>query len=177
MRKILFVITVFQFLTGALAGQTNSERYILNISESSETIVIDGVLSEQAWYAANKADKFITLFPNDSLMATSQTVVMMTYDDANLYVAGICYVNSDKRHVVQSLRRDFGFSNNDNFSVYIDPFNDFTNGFTFGITPMGIQREGLVNNGQNVSTDWDNKWFSEVVDYGDRWEFEMKIPF
>ncbi|MTI39648.1 DUF5916 domain-containing protein [Fulvivirga lutimaris] len=177
MRKILFIATAFQFFAGVLLGQVNTDKYKLNISQATEPIVIDGELTESTWSTADKADNFITLFPQDSLPATSQTVVMMTYDNANLYIAGICYVDSKKRHVVQSLKRDFGFSRNDNVSIYLGTFNDFTNGFTFGVTPLGIQREGLVTNGQNVSTDWDNKWFSEVIDYGDRWEFEMKIPF
>ncbi len=94
-----------------------------------------------------------------------------------MYIGGICYEGSGKDDIITSLRRDFNFGDNENISVYIDPFNDYTNGFTFGLTPLGVQREGLVTNGSDVRTDWDNKWYSAVNQYEDRWEFEMVIPF
>ncbi|MEJ2004043.1 MAG: DUF5916 domain-containing protein, partial [Cyclobacteriaceae bacterium] len=65
---------------------------------------------------------------------------------------------------------------NENISIYFDSFNDLTNGFTFGLSAAGAQREGLIVNGSDVAEDWDNKWYSAVKHYGDRWEFEMSIP-
>lgn len=173
---------IYTFIFGAvcvinLEAQVNTEKYGLRVNSTSETITLDGELNEETWLKADKAANFITTFPNDSSNASSQTEVMLSYDDNFLYIAGICYVGSDKEHVLQSLRRDFSWPRNDNLSIYFDPFNDYTNGFTFGITPAGIEREGLVTNGQRVSSDWDNKWFSKVKDFGDRWQFEMKIPF
>ena len=41
--------------------------------------------------------------------------------------------------MVESLRRDFNFSKNDNFIFFIDPFDDRTNGFTFGANAAGAQ--------------------------------------
>lgn len=175
-RIIAFGFLLSLFYINSTQGQVNSDQYQMTIRSTSEPITLDGELLEKTWTEADVADNFITTFPNDSSKASSQTEVKMAYDDNFLYIAGVCYVGSDKEHVVQSLRRDFSWSGNDNFSVYFDPFNDFTNGFTFGITPLGVVREGLVNNGQNVSSDWDNKWYSEVKDFGDRWQFEMKIP-
>lgn len=158
-------------------SQVNSEQYQLVAERLTSNIVLDGKLEEEHWQNASRADNFILTFPVDSVAATSQTEVMIAFDDQYLYIAGVCYENSNKPHVMQSLRRDFSWPRNENLSIYIDPFNDYTNGFTFGITPFGVRREGLVTNGADVSSDWDNKWFSEVHDFGDRWEFEMKIPF
>ncbi|MEP2774238.1 MAG: DUF5916 domain-containing protein [Fulvivirga sp.] len=168
---ILLIITI-QGLS-----QVHSEQYQLTAERLTSTILLDGKLDEEHWQTAQRADNFILTFPVDSIAATSQTEVMIAYDDQYLYIGGVCYENSDKEHVMQSLRRDFDWPRNENLSIYIDPYDDYTNGFAFGITPFGVRREGLVTNGADVSTDWDNKWFSNVHDYGDRWEFELKIPF
>ncbi len=172
-----YILILLMTICGRSFAQVNSESYYLSIHPTKETIIIDAELDETTWKEADVADNFITTFPTDSLKATSQTEIRISHDDNFIYVAGICHVSSDKEHVIQSLRRDFSWPFNDNLSVYIDPFNDFTNGFTFGVTPAGVVREGLVTNGRNVSSDWDNKWFAEVKDFGYHWQFEMKIPF
>ncbi len=70
---------------------------------------------------------------------------------------------------------------NDNIGVYFDPYDDHTNGFYFAITPFNVQEEGTVygggTNGDSFNGSWDNKWYSEVRRYGDRWVAEMAIPF
>ena len=78
---------------------------------------------------------------------------------------------------MESLRRDFTFGKNDNFIVFIDTYNDQTNGFAFGISPAGAQWDGLQANGGTVNLDWDIKWRSAVKNYDDRWVAEFAIPF
>ncbi len=102
---------------------------------------------------------------------------MFTLNDKFLYVAGTCFTSEDGKTIMASLKRDFEFGTSDNIHLYFDTFNDFTNGFAFGVTPKGVQREGLISAGQEVSTDWDNKWYSEVVEQNGKWTFEMAIPF
>ncbi|MDH5475453.1 MAG: carbohydrate binding family 9 domain-containing protein, partial [Cyclobacteriaceae bacterium] len=178
MNRIKIVLILLSILTFSnVFAQVNSEAYQLSVKKTSENIVIDGKLNESVWSEAEKATDFIQNFPTDTLPATSQTEVSMTFNDQFLYVAGKCYENSDKKHIIQSLKRDFSWPLNENFGIYFDPFNDFTNGFTFGISPAGVQREGLVTNGEEVSADWDNKWYSAVSDEGEYWTFEFAIPF
>ena len=91
----------------------------------------------------------------------------------------MCYDKLEGDYVIQSLKRDYSYPISDAFAVYIDPFNDGSNGFSFSVNPMGAQREGLLQNGGSfgVTTSWDQKWFSEVKRYDDRWQLEMAIPF
>ncbi len=151
--------------------------YQLAIEKAIAPIKVDGVLDDAHWQQADSITGFFACFPVDTGLAQAQSTVMMTYDDNNLYVGVICHDPIAGDYVVQSLRRDFGFGRSDNFSIYIDPFDDQTNGFTFGITPLGVMREGLIANGNDISTDWDNKWYSQVTNYADRWLIEMRIPF
>jgi len=75
------------------------------------------------------------------------------------------------------LRRDFNFLKNDNFVVFIDTYNDQTNGFAFGVSAAGAQWDGVQANGGTVNLDWDIKWRSAVKNYKDRWVAEFAIPF
>ena len=79
------------------------------------------------------------------------------------------------------MRRDFDYVLNDNVGICIDPYNDFTNGFYFTITPFGVQLEGTMAGGgsfpESYNSNWDNKWYSHVQRYHDRWIAELAIPF
>jgi hypothetical protein len=79
--------------------------------------------------------------------------------------------------MVESLKRDWSFSNNDNFIFFLDTFDDLTNGFTFGVTAAGAQWDGLIYEGSRANLAWDNKWTSAVKYYDDRYELELAIPF
>ncbi|MDP6907983.1 MAG: DUF5916 domain-containing protein, partial [Flavobacteriales bacterium] len=67
----------------------------------------------------------------------------------------------------------------DAFAIFIDPFDDGANGFSFSVNPLGVQREGVLQNGGGfgVTTAWDNRWFSKVKIGEGKWILEMAIPF
>lgn len=153
------------------------EQQAVELKPANGDITIDGQLDEVAWQDASFADNFSQNFPSDQGPAIGQTTVKLTFDENYLYVGAICYTQEEGDYVVTSLRRDFDFPSNDNFNIYLDPFNDRTNGFMFGVSPWGVQREGLIANGNKVSTDWDNKWFVKVTRAKDHWVAEMAIPF
>lgn len=146
---------------------------------TSGKVVVDGVLNESVWQTCDSAYGFIQNFPYDTSLALSQTIVKVTYDETYLYIAAICFESTEGPFVVQSLKRDFSYPISDAFVATIDPFDDQTNGFSFGVNPYGVQREGLIQFGgtMGVTTSWDNKWYAEVKRYPDRWTVEMAIPF
>ena len=101
----------------------------------------------------------------------------MTYDDENLYFTAVCFHKPGQRFMVESLKRDFSFGKNDNFLLFMDPFDDQTNGFSFGASAAGAQWDGMMYEGGKVDLSWDNKWTSEVKNLNDRWVLEAAIPF
>ncbi len=151
----------------------------LHIYKASSKIKIDGELNEPDWQKAEAARDFYQNFPADTSYSLTKTEAFVTYDEEFFYVAAICYDSIKGDYVIQSLKRDFSYPVSDAFAVYIDPFNDKSNGFCFGVNPLGVQREGVLENGgsMGVTTNWDNRWFSEVKRYEDRWILEMAIPF
>ncbi len=181
MKRVLpLSLLLFLTLPVLLPGQTtpvNREKFRLPICQTTDTIVVDGLLEENVWSQAERADRFYRILPIDTGYADAQTEVMMTYDQANLYMAIICHDTLPGKRPVQSLRRDFSFGNNDNFLAFIDTYNDQTNGFSFGISAAGAQWDGIQADGGMVSLDWDCKWKSAVQNYSDCWIAEFSIPF
>jgi len=163
-----------------LIGQSkgiNREKYRINTTETRSTISVDGILDEQAWLTADKATHFQRVLPTDTGFAIAQTEVRVIYNKSTLYVGIVCYDSTPGKRPVESLRRDFNFLKNDNFVVFIDTYNDQTNGFAFGVSAAGAQWDGVQANGGTVNLDWDIKWRSAVKNYKDRWVAEFAIPF
>ncbi|MDZ4757146.1 MAG: DUF5916 domain-containing protein [Bacteroidota bacterium] len=150
----------------------------LHIKKAHCNVKVDAILDEQCWGEAQHAKDFQQVFPFDTSAAQTHTEAMVSFDDNFFYVAAICYDSLPGDYVVQSLKRDFSYPISDAFTIILEPFSDKTNGFAFGVNPVGAQREGLISNGGNfgVTTDWDNVWYSSVKRYSYGWVVEMAIP-
>ncbi|MFN7119637.1 MAG: DUF5916 domain-containing protein [Saprospiraceae bacterium] len=175
-------LLVFIFLFAAplyIFGQ-NPPGTPLAIKRAQGKIALDGQLNEQDWQEADVADDWYQNFPVDTVRAVFQTEARFTFDDDYLYVSFVCYDDTTP-DIISSLRRDFDYDSNDNVGFSLGPYNDKLNGFFFVITPAGVQMEGTVTGGgtggDSFNTFWDNKWYSKVVRYADRWVAELAIPF
>ncbi len=167
-------------IPGAVSAiaQKPNEAYQLHIHRATSPIVIDGSAHEPAWESAEVAGDFWMVLPMDTGKAKVRTDVRMAYDDRHLYLSAICYHGDvPGPYMVESLRRDWSFGNNDNFIFFLDTFDDQTNGFTFGVNAAGAQWDGLLYEGGKANLSWDNKWTSAVKNYDDRYELEIAIPF
>ncbi|WP_410266518.1 DUF5916 domain-containing protein, partial [Cyclobacterium sp.] len=158
-------------------SQKINDDYRLHIKRASSPVIIDGKADEQAWKDAEVASDFYMILPMDTSFSQVETEVMMTYDDERLYLLVINHHAVPGPYYVESLRRDFSFGKNDNFLLFMDTFDDQTNGFSFGANAAGAQWDGIMYEGGKVDLSWDNKWVSKVQNYDDRWVFEASIPF
>lgn len=160
-----------------LFAQKKNAAFRLPIHRTASPVTIDGATDDPAWQTAERADRFYMVLPMDTSFARVPTDVRMCYDDRNLYIVAICHKKIEGPNMVESLRRDFSFVKNDNFIFFLDPFEDQTNGFTFGANAAGAQWDASLYEGGKADLNWDNKWSSAVKDYPDRWIFEAAIPF
>jgi len=177
---LIIFLLAFLFITNSSFAQNkavNRDKYRLNIVETDKPITVDGILDEGPWLSAERTRKFQRVTPTDTGFAKAQTEVMLTYDKTNFYVGIICHDPTPGKRPVESLRRDYSFMKNDNFMLFLNTYNDQTNGFAFGISPAGAQTEGLQYDGTRVDYSWDIKWKSAVKSYDDRWVSEFSIPF
>ena len=176
MKKILpFIFLLVYFSANS---QKINEAYQFHIKPAVSKIKIDGNLDDEAWKNSDVAKDFWQKIPTDTVKANFQTEVKLTYDDNFIYVSATCFKKNDgKGFTVESMKRDYSIQANECFQVVLEPFNDLTNGFIFGVNAAGAQLEGLISEGQVPNYNWDNKWFSEVKYLSDRWIVEMAIPF
>jgi hypothetical protein len=187
--------TLLMVVSPAISSGTNpssstpvERNYTVNTT--TEPIKVDGVLSEQIWSEVPVATGFWMSYPVDDRAVEErlQTEVRMTSDGQYLYISAVCF--SPENYIIKTLKRDKEFWEGDGFGIVIDPVNEQTNGFAFHINPAGVQAEYLVTGqtgrrrspepGQSLkgfNIAWDNKWFSEVTTYPDRWIAEIAIPF
>ncbi|MFN3840947.1 MAG: DUF5916 domain-containing protein [Cyclobacteriaceae bacterium] len=172
-----FLVFVALFPLTLIAQHKQGTPY--HAGRARDAVVVDGILQEETWRKANVATGFWMSKPYDSVPPVNQTTVRIAFDDHHLYIAFECF-DDGQEPVVQSLRRDFDFRFNDNVGFYFDPYNDYTNGFYFNISPYGVQREGLMANGgaepESFSPFWDNKWYSAVIRTDTAWVAELAIP-
>jgi hypothetical protein len=175
--KKYLTLTAACLLCLITVAQKKNENFQIHISRAISPLDIDGIDNEASWTQADSATDFYMVLPMDTSRAKVRTVVKMTYDDQNLYLLAICYHALPGPYYVESLRRDFVFGKNDNFLLFMDPFDDQTNGFSFGANAAGAQWDGTMYEGGKVDLNWDNKWNSVVKNYSDKWVFEAAIPF
>src|SRR5687768_7758372 len=176
MQKYLLVLVAL-FFSFDLRAQKKNDTFQLHIRAATSTLKIDGVMDEDAWLQSDVATDFYMVLPMDTSMAKVRTEVRMTYDQHNLYLIATCFHLLPGRYFVESLRRDFVFGKNDNFLLFMDTFDDQTNGFSFGANAAGAQWDGMMYEGGKVDLSWDNKWTSVVKKDEDKWVFEASIPF
>lgn len=170
--SLLFCFLIL-FNLSATAQDTSKE---FHIKKAKTPIKLDGLLDEADWMISDLADKFYLNKPYDSSYAVHQTEVRLTFDENFLYV-GVKAYQPRSSYTVSSFKRDFESGTSDVFSVNIDTFKDKLNGFQFSVSPLNVQREGLIALGEMLDISWDNKWYSQVKNYEDFYVIEMAIPF
>ncbi|MFK7774138.1 MAG: DUF5916 domain-containing protein [Saprospiraceae bacterium] len=163
-------------MVNTIYGQDRS----ISPQKISTPIQLDGVLNESVWMTTPSSSDFQMHYPYDSLPASSSTEVKMLFDEDNLYIGAVCNNAFTTEYVIQSLKRDFDFRENDAFVVFLDLFNDASGGMTFGVNPKGVQRDGIIPRGgtKGVQLNWDGLWEAEVFQSPDQkyWSVEMAIP-
>ena len=175
--KDFFLLFLIVIITLQLNAQKKNSDFRLHIQKTTLPVTIDGIANEDAWKETDVANDFFMVLPQDTCKANQHSEIRMTYDDKNLYLVATFYNNIPGSYFVESLRRDFSFGKNDNFLIFIDPFNNQTTGFSFGANAAGAQWDGTMYDGGRVDLNWDSKWISEVKQDKDKWVFEMAIPF
>ena len=174
--KISFILA-FVFFSTLLFAQKKNAHIQYHIHQVTDSIIIDGKMTEDSWKNAQVANKFGMVLPMDTSLANLATEVRMTYDKNNVYIIATCYKPSIGKDMVESLKRDWNFGKNDNFIVFMDTYGDLTNGFAFGSNAAGAQWDGTMFDGGSVDLNWDNIWTSAVYNDATKYVWEAAIPF
>ena len=144
--SLLLILSYFLLLPALLFPQAGNktarqQQYRYQIRKTTEKIRLDGNFEEASWQSADKLENFWMSFPTDDRAAAPeiQTMVRLTYDDQFLYVAAVCYTPHDL--IIPTLKRDNRIIwTGEMFVMLLDPVNESTNGFSFGVNPGRVKR-------------------------------------
>jgi hypothetical protein len=144
---------------------------------TTQKIVIDGDLKDDAWKAAPLFGKLVEwrpTFGNDE-EDKNRTDLRILYDNTAIYIGGFCHESTNDSISTELVGRDV-VGVNDFVGVIFDTYNDKINGFGYYVTALGEQFDAKYS-----STGEDGSWNSvyetqaRIVPGG--WTFEMRIPY
>ncbi|HYU89768.1 MAG TPA: carbohydrate binding family 9 domain-containing protein, partial [Gemmatimonadales bacterium] len=154
-------------------------------------VVIDGDLADSVWGRAARLTGFSQYSPNDDVPAADSTHVLVWYSATAIYF-GIRAFEQHGRPTVTLASRDQIFDD-DNVQILLGTFRDAKQVLMFAVNPLGVQGDGSLVEGANVtaggfigsavvgreqpdlSPDFVFQSRGRVTDWG--YEVEVRIPF
>src|SRR5207253_5948845 len=153
--------------------------------------VIEGDLSDSVWAHAAWLTGFFQYSPNDGVPAADSTQVLVWYSATAIYF-GIRAFELHGRPTVTLASRDQIFGD-DNVQILLGTFHDGKQALMFAVNPLGVQGDGSLVEGTNVtasgfiggavvgreqpdlSPDFVFQSRGRVTEWG--YEVEVRIPF
>jgi hypothetical protein len=113
--------------------------------------------------------------PGDGSAASQTTQTFVSYDDKNLYIIFRC--EDDGQGIRAHLAKREEIGNDDQVLVYLDTFRDRRRAYVFGVNPLGVQRDGILTEGQGTDYSFDAIWASEAQLTDRGFTVFITIPF
>lgn len=144
------------------------------IARATGPISVDGVLDEAAWQGAATAASFTEVEPTENGRPLVATEVLLTYDDAHLYVAFRAF--DDPKAVRATLSKRDEIFQDDWVGVLLDPFGDAGRVYEVLANPLGVQAD-LLRTGDDEDVGFDMLFKSAGRLTDDGYAVELAIPF
>ena len=90
-----------------LLKKTINSDYKIHVKKMEGSIRLDGIVDEEDWKKAGKADNFYMVLPYDTSYSAAKSEVRMLYDEKAFYVGIVFHDTLPGKRPVESLRRDF----------------------------------------------------------------------
>ncbi len=122
-----------------------------------------------------RVDDFRQRSPGDGVPVSQKTSAWVGYDDKNLYAVFVCHSPAGQTRARLSKRDDL-FAD-DIVGIFLDTFHDHQRSYEFFVNPLGVQADGIVNEGQNDDMSFDTLWYSDGRVTADGFVATATIPF
>ncbi len=144
---------------------------------SEASITLDGQLNEPIWQQATAVKDFHQINPNEFGQPSQPTEVRLFITNDYLFIGAELMDSEVQGLVANQLNQRGRMSNDDQFWIMLDTFNDQRNGYYLQANANSIGGDALIENNSNMIWEWDGIW--DVVSHrGEQgWSLEMKIPF
>ncbi|HEX4574655.1 MAG TPA: carbohydrate binding family 9 domain-containing protein, partial [Gemmatimonadales bacterium] len=130
----------------AYSGRDGQLRVAVPRLEAS--VAIDGVLDEPAWRAAARLTGFSEYTPVDGRPAEDSTEILVWYSATAIYFGVRAYAPRGAVHATLADRDKIGAD--DYVEILLDTFNDHRQAMVFGVNPLGVQSDGMLNEGKSA---------------------------
>src|SRR5947209_10727956 len=137
----------------------------------SGSITLDGKLDEPAWRNA-QSFTLTQQAPNPGQPTPYRTEVRVLVASDAIYFGFICHDPKPGSIAIHSMRRDGDQSGDDTVSIVLDTYGDHRTGYFFQINAAGARVDGLIDDAQNISLDWDGIWEARTAKTADGWSAE-----
>jgi len=135
-----------------------STANLLRIPRVTHPPKLEDFLNGQPRQAEAAVTDFRQHEPGDGVPLSQKTTVFLSYDDGNLYIVFIC--EDERENIRAHMAKREEISDDDFVGVYLDTFHDGRRAYAFEVNPLGVQRDGLLNEGQKVDYTFDTVWNS-----------------
>jgi hypothetical protein len=158
MRKILLVFFALTLLLSVdcLLSQTSA-------TEETAAPTIDGKINDSEWKGAKVFSKFYMMIPKTDEKLYDSTIVYIKQTKDALYFAFKYWPKGNI--LVQSLTRDQSTAEENEFFILLDLEDKGQNGYIFVFNFGTNQRDMIVYNQRNASSEWDWRWYSKTTIY------------
>ncbi|HKZ79562.1 MAG TPA: DUF5916 domain-containing protein [Pyrinomonadaceae bacterium] len=137
--------------------------------------VIDGKLDDQVWSQAATFKDFYQWRPSDTSPASARTEAFAGYDTKYIYFAFHAY--DDPAKVRATVPKRDAIFDDDSVAILLDTFNDKRRAYELIFSPLGIQADAILQEGQNDDFSFDIVMESKGVLTDDGYTVEIAIPF
>ena len=178
--NIRFFIIIALFIC-ANFNVFSQERKNAVANRVTEAPVIDGILNDNAWVAAETNTDFYMLRPSNVGPARSShpTTVKIIYDDEAVYFAA-SMLDPDGKNIASEIsqRDEFYEKKTDFIGVSLNPYNDDINFLSFIVTSAGtIADMKSVRDYDEGDSNFDAVFDAKVSKDDNGWYAEFKIPY
>jgi hypothetical protein len=150
----------------------------VDVTETTEKIIIDGFLDEADWKSASPIGELIQRQPDTGQPPSEITEVILLRDADNLYIGVIAHDSEPEKIIATEMSRDGNIWSDDNLEFLLDTFRDQRNAYYFATNPVGALVDGLLlPNALQVNTNWDTIWDLRTQRIENGWTAEIAIPF
>ena len=160
-------------VTGVVGGTPKT----LPITRTTTPPQIDGILDDAVWAQAASFDDLHQFLPVDHGEPSERTVVYVTFDEDNLYIAARLFDSEPSEIRARQLVQGGSLRYDDTFGVYIDPYNNKRTGYHFQANPNSIRSEAVFETPTELNWDWEGVWHAESRIDEEGWTAEMVVPF
>jgi Domain of unknown function (DUF5916) len=130
---------------------------------------------EQVTGGVGRVTDFRQREPNDGEPATLATLADVTFDHDKLYVTFVCQANPAGVRAHLSRRDDI--SGDDYVAVALDTFHDGRHAYVFKANALGVQRDGVITEGEDDDYSFDAVWEAEGHLTATGYIVRFAIPF